>query len=91
MYGMTEEDTPTPTPAAERPRIAERGRGGAAGERRDDHRRDHHRSGEAVDAAQAGVLGDAVGKDDVEREEDGVRDREGHAERSQPSCTPVRR
>ena len=45
------------------------------------HRGDQHRRAEAVDPAHALVPRDAVGEDDVEREEHGVGEGEGDAER----------
>lgn len=57
------------------------GRDLPAAERCDDHQGDEHRPGEAVDAVEAGMLGDAVGQHDVGREQRGVGERERHAQR----------
>ena len=52
---MTDEDTPTPTPASQRDGIAEGRQRLRAADRRDDDGGDEHRRGEAVDAAQRRV------------------------------------
>jgi hypothetical protein len=66
----------------ERDGVGERGRRLCDRRGRDRHGGDEHRGGEAVDAGEGGAapLGDAVGEDDVEREEDRVRGRERKGE-----------
>ena len=65
----------------QRQRTAQRRDGRPARQRRHDDGSDQHRGREPVDATERGPLGDAIGKHDVEREEDGVGERERHAER----------
>ena len=80
-YGITDEEMPTPTPAAS-----------ATGSREVPARRPSRRSAwrrrarrastpERVDAARPRASRDAVAEHDVEREQGRVRDREGDAER----------
>ena len=66
-----------PTPTAAATAIGSRSAGAALEtDRSDDDGGDEHRRAEAVDPAHPAVLGDAVGEDDVGREQGGVREGE---------------
>ena len=80
-YGITDEAMPTPIPAASATGSVNAGTARPARQRRHDDQRHEHRSAERVDAARFAAAGDAVPEHDVEREEDGVGERERDAER----------
>ena len=90
-YGITDEEMPTPTPAASATGSA---RAGAAAQPPigvTDDRGDEHGRAEAVDPAAAAARGGAVGEHDVEREQRGVGEREGEPERLAGERTSVSR
>jgi len=64
---------PDPRAGEQRDGIAERGRGLGDRRGRDRDRGHQHGRGQAVDARERAVLGDAIGQHDVGGEEDGVR------------------
>ena len=79
-YGTTDDATPTPSPAASATGSTNAGAALGAADRRDRDERDEHRRTEPVDPVQRRVPRHAVREDDVEREQPGVREREGDAD-----------
>ncbi len=79
-YGMTDDEIPTPMPAASRTGSAKRRRGVPDADRYHRDQGDDHGRGEPVDPAHP-TLGHPVRQHDVRREEPGVEEREQDADR----------
>ena len=65
MYGITEDEMPTPIAAPSSVRSVNAGRASPMPNGKRDHGRDQHRRGEPVDAGRAAAAGDAMAEHDV--------------------------
>ena len=83
---MTDDESPTPIPAATATGSANAGTALQPGDRRHDDRGDEHRGREAVEAAQTTAACEPVREDDVEGEEGGIG--EGERESDGLTCEP---